>query len=129
VSPVNFVPAPDQGDAQAVVLGVEMHPEVVTILLVSTIFEELAAEAFFDPEDPKLKVEDDLGAEYRRALQIGMGSKWSESNGVRRSNLDFEPPVSAEATPPVDHSRPPGQRHLGDLSDAHRPLHSRPGAR
>jgi hypothetical protein len=99
LTPVNFIPAPDQGDAQAVVLGIELHPEVVTVLLLTTIFAEVAAEGLFDPTDPQLKIEDDVGTEYRRALGVSVGGgKWSESHGVRRSNLEFQPPVPPQAT-------------------------------
>lgn len=99
MTPLNFIPAPDQGDARVVVLGAERHPEVVTIILVSTIFEELVAEGFFDPKDPKLKIEDDVGTEYRRDFQVGVGgTKWSGSHGVSRANLDFVPPVPPQAT-------------------------------
>jgi hypothetical protein len=96
--PVNFISAPDQGDAEAVVLGAELHPEVVAVVLVTTIGEKLVAEGFFDPKDPKLKIEDDVGTVYRRAFQVGIVNEWSGSHGVRRPILEFEPPVPPDAT-------------------------------
>ena len=98
MTPVNFIPAPDQGDAQVVVLGVELRPAVVAIVLVSTIDQDLTAAGFFDPKDPKLKIEDGIGTEYRRALQLALGSGWSRSHGVRRMVVEFEPPVPPNAS-------------------------------
>ncbi len=101
--PVNFIPAPDQGDAEVVVLGAELHPEVIAIVLVTTVFEELVAEGFFDPKDPKLKVEDDIGTEYRRSpglsvSRISSEGRWSLSHGVHRSVLEVQPPVPPNAS-------------------------------
>lgn len=51
----------------------------------------------FEPEKQTLRVEDDLGTKYKRAFQVGSSSEWRNSYGVHRANLEFEPPVPAEA--------------------------------
>jgi hypothetical protein len=103
VTPVHFIPAPDQGDAEVVVLGAELQPAVVAVVLVTTVFEELVAERFFEPENPKLKVEDDVGTEYRRSFGLGVSrisseGGWSLSHGVHRMVLEFQPPVPPNAS-------------------------------
>jgi hypothetical protein len=100
---VNFIPAPDQGDTQVAVLGAELRPTVIAIVVVTTIDEELVAAGFFDPQEPKLKVEDDVGTEYRRSFGLGVariesGGGWSRSHGVRRLILEFKPPVPPDAS-------------------------------
>jgi hypothetical protein len=88
-----FIPAPDQGGSQIVVMAAELHEKALVIVLATTIFEELAAADFFTPKDGVLSVEDDVGTEYRRAFQVGFSSEWSSSHGVHRWNIEFEPPV------------------------------------
>jgi hypothetical protein len=102
VPTARFIPAPDQGDAQCVVLAVELFAEATVVVLATTIWDEVIATGFFDREEPTLKVEDDLGTEYRRAPQVSSGfvseRTWSRSRGVHRMNPEFEPAVPAEAT-------------------------------
>jgi len=103
VTPLHFIPAPDQGDAEVVVLGLELHPAVVAIVLVTTVFEELVAEEFFELGNPKLKVEDGVGTQYRRSLglsvsRISSEGGWSLSHGVHRTVLEFQPPVPPNAS-------------------------------
>jgi hypothetical protein len=101
VSAARFIPAPDQGDAQVVVLAAELFPETLVLVLAMTIWDEVVAAGLFEREDPALRVEDHLGTAYRRAPQIGVshvGSGWRGSHGVHRANLEYEPPVPAEAT-------------------------------
>ncbi len=98
-----FISAPDQGDAEVVVLAAELFPEAVVIVIATAIWDEVAEAGFFDREHPALTVEDDVGTEYRRTLQVGahtVGDKkaWSGSRGVSRLNPSFAPPVPAEAT-------------------------------
>ncbi len=103
MSTAHFIPAPGQGDAQIVVLAVELFAEVVVIVLATTIWEEMVAAEFFAPEEPGLTIEDDVGTEYRRALQVSSATvrdkrAWSNSHGVHRLNLEFEPPTPPDAT-------------------------------
>jgi hypothetical protein len=101
VAATRFIPAPDQGDAQVVVLAAELHEEAVSIVLVTTIGDELAAGGFYDPDEPGLTIEDDVGTEYRHAPQLGLGTigpGWHGSHGVSRSNVEYEPAVPPEAT-------------------------------
>jgi hypothetical protein len=103
VPTVRFIPAPDQGDAQVVVLAVELFEEATVVVLVTTALEELIETGLIGPEAEQALIADDLGTEYRRAFQVGhafTGDKrrWSDSNGVHRLNLEFEPPVPPEAT-------------------------------
>jgi hypothetical protein len=101
VPAARFIPAPDQGDAQVVVLAAELFPERLVIVLAMTIWEEVVAAGLFDREEPKLSVEDDAGTKYRRAFQVGAsyaGQGWGDSHGVSRCNLEFEPAVPSEAT-------------------------------
>jgi hypothetical protein len=71
VSTTRFIPAPDQGDAQVVVLAVELFEGATVVVLATTIWEELAAARFFEHEEAALVIEDDLGTEYRRGFQVG----------------------------------------------------------
>jgi hypothetical protein len=103
VTPVHFIPAPDQGDAELVALGAELHPAAVAIVLVTTVFEELVAEGFFEPGNPKRKIKDDIGTEYRRSPGLGVsrissGGGWSLSHGVHRMVSEFQPPVPPNAS-------------------------------
>lgn len=101
MSTVRVIPAPDQGDAQFVVLAAELFPTVLVIVLATTIWDEVIAAGIFDPQKPGLEVEDDIGTEYRRALQDGsyhVGPGWRRSHGVNRMNPEFEPAVPREAT-------------------------------
>jgi hypothetical protein len=96
-----FIPAPDQGDAQVVVLAAELFPERLVLVLAMTIWDEVVEAGLFKHEEGALRIEDDLGTEYRRALQVGahsVGPGWNGSHGVHRANLEYEPPVPAEAT-------------------------------
>jgi hypothetical protein len=98
-----FIPAPDQGDAQVVVLAVELFEAATVVVLATTVWEELIASGLVGPEAKQALIADDVGTEYRRAFQAGhafAGDKrrWSDSNGVHRLNLEFEPPVPPEAT-------------------------------
>jgi hypothetical protein len=107
---LNFIPAPDQGDAQVVVLGAELHPAAVAIVLVTTIFEELVAEGIFGPKNPKLKVEDDVGTEYRRSPGLSVsriGSEGGWSVVPRRPPHGPRVPTTrpAERLLPADHAR------------------------
>jgi hypothetical protein len=103
VSSARFIPAPDQGDAQVIVLAVELFERTTVVVLATTIWEELAAVRFFEHDEPALVIEDDVGTEYRRAFQVsssivGDERRWSDSHGVHRINLEFQPPVPGEAT-------------------------------
>jgi len=98
-----FIPAPDQGDAQIVLLAVELFEEATVVVLATTIWEELAAARFFEHDEHALVIDDDLGTEYRRGFQVGSyiagdERRWSESHGVHRMNLEFQPPAPDEAT-------------------------------
>jgi hypothetical protein len=103
VSTARFIPAPDQGDAEVVVLAVELFEQAVVVVLVTSAWEELADSGLLGHEREECLIADDVGTDYRRAFQVGssyVGEKrrWSDSNGVHRINLEFEPPVPAEAT-------------------------------
>ncbi len=94
-----FIPAPDQGDSQVVVLAAELYPEVVVLVLVTTISDELVAAGLYQRDNPAgLTIEDDVGTKYRRAFQLGFAGEWSLSHDVQRANLHFKPPVPPEAT-------------------------------
>lgn len=95
-----FISAPDQGDVQVVVLAAELHEEAVSIVLATTISDELAAAGLYDPNKPGLTIEDDVGTEYRRVPQLGVsiGAGWHGSHGVSRANVEYRPPVPAAAT-------------------------------
>jgi len=100
VGTTRFISAPDQGDVQVVVLAAELHEEAVSIVLATTISDELAAAGLYDPNKPGLTIEDDVGTEYRRVPQLGVsiGAGWHGSHGVSRSNPEYEPAVPPEAT-------------------------------
>jgi hypothetical protein len=103
VSTARFIPAPDQGDAEVVVLAVELFQQAVVVVLVTTILGEVIDSGLFEPGPNQIRITDDLGTEYRRAFGVGSSfagdeRRWSGSRGVDRSNLEFEPPVPAGAT-------------------------------
>jgi hypothetical protein len=101
VAVARFITAPDQGDAQVVVLAAELFPERLVLVLAMTMWDEVVAAGLFDREKPALTVEDDVGTEYRRAFQVSsrhVGPGWHRSHGVSRANLEYEPPVPSEAT-------------------------------
>jgi hypothetical protein len=102
VPTARFIPAPRQGDAQVVVLAVELFAEATVVVLATTAWDELVAAGFFDGEKPALRIEDDVGTEYRRLLQNFSGyvseRTWEHSRGVHRMNPAFEPAVPAEAS-------------------------------
>lgn len=102
MSIARFIPAPDQGDAQVVVLAVELFEGATVVILATTIWEELVAARFFEHDEPALVVDDDVGTEYRRRFQVSSSfadeRRWSDSHGVHRINLEFRPPVPEEAT-------------------------------
>lgn len=95
---IRFISAPDQGDAQVVVSAAELFPDAVVIVLATTIWDEVIAAGTFDPKKSALRLEDDVGTEYRRVWGLGLADDWSSSHAVHRMNPEFEPPLPPEAT-------------------------------
>jgi hypothetical protein len=97
---VRFVPGPEQGDADWVVLAVELHQELVVIDLATTTVEQnmdmhqkvRRAEVF-----PSVMVEDDLGYSYRGKGLGKYGSSWTGTAPARHFPMEFRPAVPASA--------------------------------
>lgn len=95
---VRFIPGPEQGDAEWVVLAVELHEELVVVDLVTTtgiprsIERVRPAEVF-----PSVRVEDDLGNSYRGKGLTKYGSSWTGTAPARHFAMEFKPAVSREA--------------------------------
>jgi hypothetical protein len=94
--PVRFVPGPDQGDAETVVLGVELHDELVIIDIATT---KIDAIRYPTPRRglPAVRVEDDLGNSYSGLPLSRYGAGWSDRSPVARFPLELRPAIPAEA--------------------------------
>ncbi len=96
---VRFVPGPDQGDAEIVVLGVELHEELVVIDVATTLISAIRHPTRRN-QLPLVRVEDDLGTDYRGKGLTRYGASWSGAAQVAHYPMEFRPPV------------PPGARFL-----------------
>ena len=89
---IRIVTGPDQGDAQAVIVAAELHPDQVVLDCVSFAPLEPAG-GMVDGQPARLELLDDVGTEYTHA-----GGGGSGEDGVRRWAVKFRPAVPDEAT-------------------------------
>ncbi len=94
---VRFVPGPEQGDVEWVVLGVELHQELVVVDLATKV--EPPGNAKVRPAEvlPSVRVEDDLGSSYQGK---GLGKYGWSSTGTapaRHYPMEFRPAVPTGA--------------------------------
>jgi hypothetical protein len=89
---VRIVTAPDQGDAQAVIVAAELHPDKVVLDNVSLVQPE-PLPGLVDDQPARLELLDDLGTEY---AMVGGGG--SGDGVVRRGEMNFRPAVPEGAT-------------------------------
>jgi hypothetical protein len=84
---VRFIPGPDQGDAEIVVLGVELHQELVVIEIATTMISPVQREM---PRHklPSVRVEDDLGTSYRGKGLAHYG--WGTSGNAPAAHFPME---------------------------------------
>jgi hypothetical protein len=98
---VRFLPGPDQGDAEWVVLGVELHQDLVVIdLATSKVNPFGGATTRLSEEFPSVMVADDLGNSYRGKGLGKYGASWTGTAPARHFAMEFRPAV------------PPGARFL-----------------
>jgi hypothetical protein len=93
---VRFVPGPDQGDAETVVLGVELHEDLLVIDIAAA---EIDAIRHPTPRRqlPRVKVEDDLGNIYCGKPLHSYGAGWSGNVPVAHFPMALRPAVSRDA--------------------------------
>jgi hypothetical protein len=93
---VRFIPGPDQGDADTVVLAVELHEEVVVIDIATTLVRAIQ---HFTVRHvlPSVRVEDDLGTEYRGESLDRYGGGWSDIAPAAHYPFEVRPAVPPEA--------------------------------
>jgi len=89
---VRIITGPDQGDAQAVIVAAELHPNKVVLDYVSVVEPE-PVRGNVDGEPAQLELLDDLGTEYKLT-----GGGGSGQDGVRRGAINFLPAVPDGAT-------------------------------
>jgi hypothetical protein len=95
---VRFVPGPDQGDAEFIVLAVELHKELLVVDIATTKpFPEEFAGSRAAEEFPSVMVEDDLGNTYRGKGLGNYGASWSGNAPARHFAMAFRPAAPAEA--------------------------------
>jgi hypothetical protein len=93
---VRFVPGPDQGDAEIVVLGVELHEDIV-VIDVATAEIGAIRHPTVRRRLPRVKVEDDLGNTYRGKPLERYGAGWSGAVPIAHYAMEFRPPVPSDA--------------------------------
>lgn len=93
---VRFIPGPDQGDAEIVVLGVELHEQLVVIDIASTLIDAVRFPTA-RRKLPRVGVTDDLGTTYRGKGLEHYGSGWSGSAPVAHYPMEFRGPVPPDA--------------------------------
>jgi hypothetical protein len=95
---VRFVPGPEQGASEWVVLGVELHSDLVVIDLATTKVERNMHQKIRPVEVfPSVIVEDDLGNSYRGRGLAKYGSSWTGTAPARHFAMEFRPEVPEEA--------------------------------
>ncbi len=96
MAPVRFIPGPDQGDAEIVVLGVEVHEELIVIDIATTMISRIERPSA-RRKLPSIRVEDDLGNTYSGVSLDRYGSSWSSSAPAAHYAFELRPRVSTEA--------------------------------
>jgi hypothetical protein len=93
---VRFIPGPDQGDAEIVVLGVELHEDLVVVDVATTMLSRIERESLRH-KLPSVMVEDDLGNSYRGKSLSQYGAGWSGRARVAHYAMEFRPRLPAPA--------------------------------
>ncbi len=91
---VRFVSGPDQLDAEIVVLGVELHQELLVIEVATTMISRIRQETVRH-KLPSVRVEDDLGTPYRGKGLTRYGAGWSGNAPAAHYPMEFRPAVPA----------------------------------
>jgi len=93
---VRFIPGPDQGDAETVVLGVELHEDLIVIDIATTMLSAIRSPTRRN-RLPRVRVEDDRGNIYSGVSLEHYG--WSSSGSAPAAHYAFEvtPHVAPDA--------------------------------
>lgn len=95
---VRFIPGPEQGDAEWVVLAVELHQDLIVVDLATTKVEQNMHQKLRPVElFPSVLVEDDLANSYRGKGLGRYGSSWTGTAPARHFAMEFRPAVPASA--------------------------------
>jgi hypothetical protein len=93
---VRFIPGPDQGVAEIVVLGVELHEDLIVIDIVTTMLS-----AIRNPTRrnrlPSVRVEDDLGNTYSGVSLERYGFGWSGNAPAAHYAFEVAPQPAPDA--------------------------------
>jgi hypothetical protein len=93
---VRFIPGPEQGDAETVVVGVELHEELVVIDIATTAIDAIRRPTM-RRRLPSVRVEDDLGTTYGGLSLEKYGAGWSGQVPVAHFPAEYRPGVPSEA--------------------------------
>ena len=93
---VRFIPGPDQGDAEIVVLGVELHEELIVVDIGTTNLSAIRQPTRRN-QLPRVMVEDDLANVYGGISLGRYGSSWSGNAPAAHFPMEFRPAVAEEA--------------------------------
>ncbi len=94
---VRFIIGPDQGDAEFVVLALELHEELIVIDIATTLIEAVSP-ATRRLKLPKVRVEDDLGNGYEGEPLMMYGAGWSGNAPAAHYAYEVMPAISPEAS-------------------------------
>jgi len=91
-------PRPEQGDVEWVVLGVELHQDLVVVDLATTKVDP-PSDAKVRPIEvfPSIIIEDDLGNSYRGKGLGKYGSSWTGTAPARHYPMEFRPALATDA--------------------------------
>jgi hypothetical protein len=96
VAATRIIPGPDQGDAEIVVLGIELHEELIVVDIATTM---IAAVRRPTPRNklPLVKVEDDLGNSYAGVSLEKYSSGWSGNAPAAHYAYEARPHIAPDA--------------------------------
>lgn len=93
---VRFIPGPDQGDADTVVLAVEPHEDLVVIDIATAVIDAIRRPTR-RRRLPRVALEDDLGNTYRGRQLERYGVSWSGNAPAAHYPMEFRPAVPTAA--------------------------------
>jgi hypothetical protein len=93
---VRFIPGPTQDDAETVVLGIELHEDLVVVDVATTEIDAIRRPTR-RRQLPHVRVEDDIGNTYRGIGMSHYGANWSGQAPVAHFPMEFRPTVPSEA--------------------------------
>jgi hypothetical protein len=91
-----IIPGPDQGDAEIVVLGVELHEELIVVDIATTMISTIERPTVRH-RLPKVTVEDDLGNTYAGVSLEKYSSGWSGTAPAAHYAYEVKPPIAPDA--------------------------------